>query len=274
MTVIQALLFAIIQGITELFPVSSVAHGVLTPFLFGWNLDPEFLKEHFLPFVVMLHLGTALALLLFFWRDWLAFLTGVVTARDPNARRTFFLVVVATIPAALLGLIFENVLRGIFSSVASAAFFLVVNGFVLFIGERLKARGNRDIHELTFVQALLIGLAQSLALVPGFSRSGASMVAGFWAGLRHEAAARFSMLLATPIIAGAGILVVPKMIRTADPEMVRVGVIGGVASGVFAFIAVWALMRWFRKHEVNAMGPFAVYCWLVGGAVLVINYFG
>ena len=274
MTVIQALLFAIIQGITELFPVSSVAHGVLTPFIFGWDLDPEFLKEHFLPFVVMLHLGTALALLIFFWRDWLAFLMGILTGRASHARRTFMLVVVATIPAALIGLIFEKVLRGIFSSVTSAAFFLILNGFILFLGERLKGRGNRDVHELTYRQAVLIGLAQALALVPGFSRSGASMVAGFWSGLRHEASARFSMLLATPIIAGAGILVVPKMLHTASAETIRVGAIGGVASGIFAFIAVWALMRWFRKHEVNAMRPFAVYCWLLGGVVLAIHWFG
>lgn len=273
MTVTQALLFAIIQGITELFPVSSVAHAVLTPFLFGWNLGPEFLKEHFLPFVVMLHLGTALALLIFFWRDWLSFLVGVLSGRDPNARRTFSLVVVATIPAALIGLIFQKMLQEIFSSVTSAAFFLIVNGFILFIGERLKGRGSREAHDLTFFEAAIIGLAQSLALVPGFSRSGASMVAGFWAGLRHEAAARFSMLLATPIIAGAGILVVPKMIHTASAETVRVAAIGGLASGIFAFVAVWALMRWFRKHEVNAMGPFAIYCWLLGGTVLAMSYF-
>jgi len=274
MTVIQALLFATIQGITELFPVSSVAHGVLTPFVFGWGLDPGFLKENFLPFVVMLHLGTALALLIFFWRDWLAFLMGALTGRDPTARRTFFLLVVATIPAALIGLIFENMLRSIFASVISAAFFLVVNGFILFLGERLKGRGSREVHELTFGQATLIGLAQALALVPGFSRSGASIVAGFWAGLKHEAAARFSMLLATPIIAGAGILVVPKMIHTASAETVRMGAIGFVASGVFAFVAVWALMRWFRVHEVNAMWPFAVYCWLLGGLVLAIHVIG
>lgn len=274
MTIIQALLFAIIQGVTELFPVSSVAHAVLTPFLFGWDLGPEFLKEHFLPFVVMLHLGTALALLIFFWRDWLAFLMGVLTARDPNARRTFFLVVAATVPAALIGFVFQKMLQEIFSKPESAAFFLIINGFILFLGERLKGRGNREVHDLTFTQAALIGLAQALALVPGFSRSGASMVAGFWSGLRHEAAARFSMLLATPIIAGAGILVVPKMIHTASAETVRVAAIGGIASGIFAFIAVWALMRWFRTHEINAMGPFAVYCWLLGGVVLAVHWLG
>jgi undecaprenyl-diphosphatase len=274
MTLIQALLFAIIQGITELFPVSSVAHGVLTPFVFGWQLDPEFLKDHFLPFVVMLHLGTATALLIFFWRDWLAFLMGILTGSDPAARRTFLLVVAATIPAAIIGFVFEKALRGIFANASSAAFFLIVNGFILFAGERLKGRGSRHVHELTVVQAVLIGLAQALALVPGFSRSGASMVAGFWAGLKHAESARFSMLLATPIIAGAGILEVPKLIHGADGEILRTAAIGGIASGIFAFFAVWALMRWFRTHEINAMGPFAVYCWVLGAAVLAINAFG
>lgn len=274
MTLIQVLVVSIIQGITELFPVSSVAHAVLTPHIFGWDLGPEFLKEHFLPFVVMLHLGTAAALLIFFWRDWLSFLVGTLTGRDPRARRTFLLVVVATIPAAILGFAFEKALRGLFANPYSAAFFLIVNGFILFAGERMKGRGDRHAHELTIVQAALIGLAQALALVPGFSRSGASMVAGFWAGLKHGESARFSMLLATPIIAGAGILEVPKLIHNAGGEVLRTAAIGGIASGVFAFFAVWALMRWFRTHEINAMGPFAVYCWVLGGAVLVLGYFG
>lgn len=274
MTLIQALLFAIVQGISELFPVSSVAHAVLTPFLFGWNLNPEFLKEHFLPFVVMLHLGTATALLIFFWRDWLSFLMGTLTGRDPTARRTFLLVVVATIPAAVIGFVFEHLFRALFSNPQSAAVFLIVNGFILFAGERLKGRGDRHVHELTIVQAVLIGLAQTLALVPGFSRSGTSMVTGFWAGLKHGEAARFSMLLATPIIAGAGVLEVPKLIHNADGEVLRTAAIGGIASGIFAFFAVWALMRWFRTHEINAMGPFAVYCWGLGAAVLAFGYFG
>ncbi len=274
MTTLQALLFAIVQAITELFPVSSVAHGVLTPFAFGWTLSPTFLKEHFLPFVVMLHLGTATALLIYFWRDWWSFFRALFGPDARGARRTLFLLVAATIPPAILGLVFEKALRGIFASVTSAAVFLIVNGVLLVVGERMRGRGKRDIPELSYVQAIAIGLAQSLALVPGFSRSGSSMVAGFWAGLKHEAAARFSMLLATPIIAGAGILEVPKLLRSATPELVQTAVIGGVASGIFAFFAVWALMRWFRQHEVDAMWPFAIYCWAVGATVLVLRSTG
>ncbi|HWK45083.1 MAG TPA: undecaprenyl-diphosphate phosphatase [Stellaceae bacterium] len=269
MSTFQTVLFAIIQGITELFPISSVAHGVLTPFFFGWDLGPEFLKEHFLPFVVMLHLGTALALLIFFWRDWVAFIAGVFDGSAVGERRTLALLVVATVPAAVLGVVFQSLLTSIFSSVSSAAAFLVVNGVLLYTGERLQGTGTRTIKELSFKEAAIIGCAQALALIPGFSRSGAAMVAGFWMGLRHEAAARFSMLLAAPIILGAGIVAVPKMLHSASSEIIRSALLGGVLSGVCAFFAVWVLMAWFKKHEINAMRPFAIYCVVVGIAVLV-----
>ncbi|HLZ65936.1 MAG TPA: undecaprenyl-diphosphate phosphatase [Aliidongia sp.] len=269
MDLLQTLIISVIQGITELFPISSVAHAVLTPFAFGWDLSPEFLKEHFLPFVVMLHLGTAVALLGFFWRDWLDFIRSLFDGRAVVARRTLFLLIVGTIPAALIGLVFEKLLKGIFSNVTSAAFFLILNGVLLYAGEKLQKRGTRQVEELSFMQALLIGLAQSLALVPGFSRSGASMVAGFWAGLTHEAAARFSFLLAAPIILGASILELPKLAHAPAGTMGNAS-IGGVASGIVAFLSVWALMIWFRKHEVNAMRPFAIYCWIVGALVLAL----
>lgn len=268
MSLLQTLIFAIIQGITELFPISSVAHGVLTPFALGWDLSPTFLKEHFLPFVVMLHLGTASALLLFFWRDWLALALGLVGGRDPAARRTLALIIVGTLPAALIGLVFEKLLRGLFSSPGSAAFFLIINGFILFFGERWRGRGQDRIEDLSYGKAALIGLAQAAALVPGFSRSGASMVAGFAAGLTHGESARFSMLLATPIIAGASLLEVPKLLRQGDPAILHSALIGGVAAGVFAFLSVWALMTWFRRQEVDAMRPFAFYCWIVGALAL------
>ena len=269
MDLLQTLIISVIQGITELFPISSVAHAVLTPFAFGWDLSPEFLKEHFLPFVVMLHLGTAVALLAFFWRDWLDFIRSLFDARAVAARRTLFLLVVGTIPAALIGLVFEKLLKGIFSNITSAAFFLILNGVLLYAGEKLQKRGSRQVEELTYGQALLIGLAQSLALIPGFSRSGASMVAGFWAGLTHEAAARFSFLLAAPIILGASVLELPKLAHAPAGTMGN-AVIGGAVSGAVAFLSVWALMVWFRKHEVNAMRPFAIYCWVVGALVLVV----
>ncbi len=268
MTLLQTLLIAIIQGVTELFPISSVAHAVLTPALFRWDLDPQFLKEHFLPFVVMLHLGTALALLLFFWRDWLAFAASLVDRQASGARRELLLVAIGTVPAALIGLVFESRLRAIFPSVASAGFFLIVNGVILYAGERLRGRGTRQLAELGPFEALLIGLAQSLALIPGFSRSGASMVAGVLG--RARARGGGALLDA----AGDADHRRGEPRRAAEAHArpcrhVRHGGAGaGAAAGLVAFASVWALMRWFRRNEVNAMLPFAVYCWLAGALVL------
>ncbi len=267
----QTIILAIIQGISELFPISSVAHAVLTPAAFGWEFTPQFLKENFLPFVVMLHLGTAIALLLFFRRDWVSFSGALVSGRDPLARREFLLVIVGTIPAALLGLVFEKSLRGLFSSVVSAGLFLMLNGVLLYVGERAQERGSKTLSQLSFRSALLIGLAQSLALIPGFSRSGASIIAGFWSGLTHESAARFSMLLATPIIVGASVLELPKLARQANGEIFFLSAIGGLVAGLVAYGAVWALMTWFKRQEINAMRPFALYCWLVGASAILLS---
>lgn len=262
---IQSIILAIIQGITELFPISSVAHGVLTPYVFHWNLDQEFLKVHFLPYVVMLHLGTALALFLFFWRDWV----DIIKSLFSGSKKVLILVIVATLPAAIIGLVLEKPLTSLFSNVTTAALFLIVNGFFLYFGEKLRSKGTKEIEDLSIKQAAIIGLFQSLALVPGFSRSGSSMTAGFWAGLKHEASARFSMILATPIIAGASILEVPKILKSHTPGLMHISLVGGVVAGVFAFISVWILMNWFKRKEINAMRPFAYYCWAVGAIVLL-----
>lgn len=268
MNTIQSIILAIIQGITELFPISSVAHGVLTPYVFHWNLDQEFLKVHFLPYVVMLHLGTALALFLFFWKDWVEIIKSLFS----GSKKVLILVIVATLPAAIIGLVLEKPLTSLFSNVTTAALFLIVNGFFLYFGEKLRSKGTKEIEDLSIKQAAIIGLFQSLALVPGFSRSGSSMTAGFWAGLKHEAAARFSMILATPIIAGASILEVPKILKSHTPGLMHISLVGGVVSGVFAFISVWILMNWFKRKEINAMRPFAYYCWVVGAIVLLTKF--
>ena len=272
MTFIQTLLISVIQGITELFPISSVAHAVLTPFVFRWSLTPEFLKLHFLPFVVMLHLGTAIALLLFFWRDWLDFAKSTVDSRAVVSRGILIRIVIGTFPAMVIGLVLEKKLNLLFSNIDSAAAFLIVNGVMLYFGEKLRGRGSRRIEEIGYFDALLVGLAQSLALVPGFSRSGASIVAGFWTGLTHEESARFSMLLGTPIIAGAAVLEIPKLLHGESAEILKMAVVGGAISGVVAFVSVWALMSWFKKHEINAMLPFALYCWVAGALVLALNH--
>lgn len=272
MDIIKTIVFAIIQGITELFPISSVAHGVLTPYVFHWNLSPVFLKEHFLPYVVMLHLGTAVALLVFFWRDWIDLIRSIFSGDAKMNRKVLFLLIIATLPAAIIGAVFEKKLTMIFSSVTSASIFLIVNGFFLYFGEKMQSRGTKEIKDLSYRQAVVIGLFQSLALIPGFSRSGSSMTAGFWMGLKHEASAKMSMLLATPIILGASILEVPKLAKSGTHGLLPMSLFGGVLAGVFAYISVWILMKWFKTKEINAMKPFAIYCWVVGALILISRF--
>jgi len=271
LTILQTFIFAIVQGLSELFPISSVAHGVLTPYFLHWNLNPDFLKEHFLPFVVMLHLGTAVALLLYFGTEWTSILASLFSG-NKDARKLLFLIIVGTIPAAIIGFILEHPIRHLFSNVTNAAVFLIINGFLLYWGEKMRNKGRKNIRDLDYSQAAVIGLFQSLALIPGFSRSGATMTAGFWAGLKHEESVRFAMLLATPKIAGAGILEVPKLMHSGMGNLFHVALLGGIASGIAAYISVYLLMRWFHVNEVTAMRPFAWYCWLVGVGVLITQF--
>ncbi len=270
MTFLQSILIAVLQGATELFPVSSLGHAVLLPRLFGWSLDQK--APEFLPFIVVLHLGTAVALLIYFWRDWFGFLMGVL-GRGRNVkseRRIFGLVCIATLPAIVLGFALEHIVRGFFGSPILAAAFLIVNGGILFLGERIKHAGRKNLDQVGWKTALAIGACQALALIPGISRSGATMVGGVLAGLTHKDSARFSFLLATPVIAGAGVLEVPKLLRlpagSFDGGMMA---IAGVVAGVTAYLSIAALMHYFKKHEIEALNPFAYYCWALGAWGLI-----
>lgn len=271
MTFLQTLIIAIVQGVTELFPVSSVAHSVFTPYVFRWNLDPQFLQDNFLPYVVMLHLGTAIALLVFFRNEWISIIRSIFNSRKQDSLRLLLLLLAGTIPAALIGFILEKPLKHLFSNVTSAAIFLIINGLLLYFGEKIKSRGRKSINDLNYGQAVIVGLFQSLALIPGFSRSGATITAGFWMGLKHEESARFSMLLATPIIAGASLLEIPKLIKHGSNGLFLTSLTGGLFAGIFAYIAVFILMHWFKRKEINAMKPFAYYCWIVGGLILLTH---
>jgi len=271
MNIIQTIILAMVQGITEPFPISSVAHSVFTPYIFGWNLNPVFLKVNFLAVIVMMHIGTTIALLIFFRKDWIEIIKSLFNSKD--SKKLLLLIVVGTIPAAILGLIIEKRLTSIYSSVTIAATFLILNGLLLYIGEKMHSKGTKDIEDLSYKQAAIVGLFQSFALIPGFSRSGSSMTAGFWMGLKHEESARFSMLLATPIIAGAGILEIPKLLKSTSVGILQTSLIGGVVAGIFALISVYILMKWFKKKEINAMRPFAYYCWIVGVLILGSHLF-
>lgn len=269
------LLFAVMQGITELFPISSLGHGVLLTTLLHWNLNRH--NPDFLPFLVVLHLGTAGALLLYFLRDWARLFAGVARARgraDNPEARLFWLLVAATIPAGLLGLGFEKKLRLLFSDARVVAVFLILNGVVLLIGDRLKHRGaNARPDTLSWGQALIIGCAQALALIPGMSRSGVTLVAGLGTGLDYAGAARFSFLMATPIIGAAGLLEVPKLFAAHAHMDAGPVFLAGLIAGLFAYGSTWVLMRYFNRHEIQALRPFALYCAAVGlGALAWIGF--
>jgi undecaprenyl-diphosphatase len=277
MDLIQAIVIAVLQGATELFPVSSLGHAVILPAVLHWGINQ---RDHaFLPFLVMLHVGTAVALLGFFWRDWWALITGVLGLGERHqvseARRVFLLVVIATIPAVIVGFLLEKFVRGLFGSPVVAAIFLIVNGFVLIFGEALRKRGQtRALSSLTRMDALIIGIFQCAALIPGISRSGATMVGGLLRGVNHEGAAHFSFLIATPIIIGATVLEVPKLLHeSVAPGVLSLSIIAAVVSGITALFSTWFLMRYFRQHDAMALNPFAYYCILAGGAALGVIYF-
>ena len=282
MTPIQALTVAVVQGATELFPVSSLGHAVILPRLLGWNLDQAGVA--FLPFLVMLHLGTAAALLVYFWREWWALLIGTLGIGDAwhvrESRRVVVLLVVATIPAVIIGFALQHPLRAIFGTPTLAAIFLAINGAVLIGGERLRAARSaggtgRSLSSLNAVDALVIGLWQCLALLPGISRSGATMVGGLLRGVDHENSAHFSFLIALPVILAATVAEVPKL-RSAQvpPGTFGLALVCAVVSGAVALASTALLMRYFRSHDKWALGPFAAYCVVAGGASLVALQFG
>jgi len=273
MDLLQAIVIAVVQGATELFPVSSLGHAVVLPALLRWNMDQQ--GPTFLPFLVFLHLGTATALLVYFWRDWWALLVGVLgigsTHQVAETRRVFLLIVIATIPAVIVGFVLEHFLRNLFGSPVAASAFLVVNAALLLFGEKLRGAGERGtgerrpLNSMTMMDALIIGVWQCAALIPGISRSGATIVGGLLRGVDHEGSAHFSFLIATPIILGATVLEVPKLLH-ADiaPGVFQVAAIAAVVAGVTAFASTAFLMRYFRANDAAALNPFAYYCAALG----------
>lgn len=268
MTLFQTLVLALLQGVTELFPVSSLGHGVIIPGLLGW---PGLRSPTFLPVMVVLHVGTAIALLLFFGRDWIN-LAVAFFSRDRrliNDRRLAWNLIWGTLPAVVLVLLFEKRIRDMFGDARIAAGFLAINGLILLVGERMRRRaGRRQLDQLTPGNSVVIGTVQALALIPGISRSGVTLVGGLLSGLTYEASARFAFLLATPIIAGAAVHEVPKLLTPEGKAVLGPALAGGVVAGVAAYASIAFLMRYFRKHEVDAVTPFGYYCLVAGLAAL------
>jgi undecaprenyl-diphosphatase len=273
MSALQAIVIAILQGATELFPVSSLGHAVVLPALLHWPLDQR--SPEFLPFLVMLHLGTAAALLLFFWRDWWSLATGVLGLASSHqiaeSRRVFVLIVIATVPAVIVGFLLEKFFRSLFGTPVVAALFLMVNAVLLLAGEKLRGHGHRPLARLTMMDALTIGCWQCTALIPGISRSGATIVGGLLRGIDHEGSAHFSFLIATPIILGATVLEVPHLLRESVPAgTLGIATVAAVIAGITAYASTWFLMRYFRQHDALALNPFAYYCFVVGAGSLLL----
>ncbi len=279
MTFFQAIVLALLQGVSELFPISSLGHTILVPALLHWNnIDRS--SASFLAFVVVLHLGTALALIVFYRAQWYAIVRAlarsVVLGRLSSDRdeRTGWLLVVATIPVGLLGVVFEHPVRRLFGSPAPAAFFLLINGLIMFAGEalrrvqeRARARKSKPIDRLSYPESLFIGVAQAFALLPGISRSGSSMVAGLLCDLDHEQAARFSFLLATPVIFAAALLELPRLFAPQAHLVLVQAIAGGIAAGIAAYLSVAFLTRYFRSNDLR---PFGWYCIIVGSICFVL----
>jgi undecaprenyl-diphosphatase len=278
----QAVVLGLLQGISELFPISSLGHSVVLPRILGWDIHQN--DDYFLSFLVATHCATALVLLLFFLEDWKRIVKGLGRSLrdryiDPEDRdaKLGWLLVVGTIPAGLLGLLLEHPLRTLFASTQTAAIFLFVNGLMLFGAEALRrrapVRSEAGIHsdaviarELNFKSALGIGAAQALALIPGLSRSGASMGGGLVAGLSNEEAARFAFLLATPIIGAAGVLKLPELLGSQGDHVRGQALVGALGAAITAYVSVRFLLRFF---ETNRLTPFAVYCCFVGAVLSV-----
>jgi undecaprenyl-diphosphatase len=286
---LQVIALAILQGVTELFPVSSLGHAVVIPGVLLWPIDPK--GPGLLPFLVILHLGTAAALLVFYWREWVKLLLALIGAGDPDERpalrRLIVMLIVGTVPAAIAGALLNKPLRTAFAVPTLAAFILIINGVVLFFGDRrrhLKSAGldepeGKPIEALTVMDALIIGITQSFALLPGISRSGVTIIAGLRRKLSPDAAAHFSFLLATPIILGAGLFEVPKLLFKINhghdvADYMTKSVAGGVVAGIFAYLSVAFLTRYFRVNEVKMLRPFAIYCILLGILAIAIMMSG
>lgn len=270
----QAIIFGALQGVTELFPISSLGHSVILPKLLNWNINQK--DPFFLTFLVATHAATALVLFFFFWKDWKRIITGVIRSlkereishTDTDAKLGWLLIL-GTIPAGILGLLFEDTLKGLFADPQLVSGILILNGIMLFTAEKLgnnnrkgkEESSDKRIAKLTWNQTLKVGLLQCIALIPGFSRTGATITGGLLVELSHKDAARFSFLLATPIIGAAAVLKLPELLTKTAIQHMGPTLVGAITAGIFAYISVKFLLKYFEKQKLT---PFAFYCVLIG----------
>jgi undecaprenyl-diphosphatase len=279
----QGIVLGLIQGVAEPFPISSLGHAVIFPKLVGWNIHQN--DKFFLTFLVATHFATAIVLFFIFWKDWKRIIAGLfrsIGQREIRGtdERLAWLLVVGTIPAGILGLLFEHALRKAFASPGLAAAFLTVNGVLLLLFERLRKRAPRPgdylgdtdarLAQLSWRQAVAVGTSQAAALIPGISRSGVTMGGGLLVGLSNEDAARYAFLLATPIIGAAAVLKLPDLFGTDGKGIRGPAFVGALCAAATTYIAVKFLLRYF---ETNRLTPFGIYCIAVGLICTIIFAF-
>jgi len=258
-SILQSFLLGVLQGATEFLPVSSSGHLVLVPWLLNWPAPS-------LAFDAVVHWGTALAIVAYFWRDWASIIKSI-NLKSPDLQSIGCLILLGTLPGALAGYLLEDFFEEMFARPVAAAVFLLVTAALLTVSEGLGRR-QRDLDTLGWPDALIIGFAQAFAILPGISRSGATIAAGLARGLRREPAARFSFLLATPIILGAGLLKVVDLAQvgglvTQAPALI----VGFLAAGVVGFGCIHFLLRYLQRRRLY---PFAIYCAFAGLACLLV----
>jgi len=279
----QAIIFGLIQGVTELFPISSLGHSVILPKLFSWNINQK--DPFFLTFLVATHAATSIVLFIFFWKDWKRIIFGLIRSlKEREIKETDvdaklgWLLIIATIPAGILGLLFEEQLKTLFASPKLVAFILIFNGVLLLGAEILRRKkkeqpligSNKRIAKLSFAQAIKVGIMQCLALIPGFSRTGATITGSLLVGLSHEDAARYSFLLATPIIGAAAFLKLPELNTQGENAFIGQALVGAIFAAFAAYLSVRFLIKYF---ETKTLTPFAVYCIALGGLTSLLFFF-
>lgn len=256
MTLFEALILGIVQGLGEFLPISSSAHLVLVPWAFGWQYAG-------LTFDVALHIGTLLSVIAFFWRDWLTLISSAVARKGSHEAALFWYLVLGTIPGAAAGYFFEDLAETVFRTPLLIGIMLIVMGVILYWVDR-RAASIKNIDSISLSDSLLIGISQALAIIPGVSRSGITMTTGRALGLTRESAARFSFLLSTPIIVGAGIF---KITDLTPGDLNAAFITGVISSAVVGFIAIGFLIKYLSQRS------FAVFAWyrfIVGFAVIIL----
>lgn len=254
MTIFQAFILGLIQGLTEFLPVSSTAHIILVRWFFHWP-DPG------LTFDVAVHIGTLFAVLAYFWKDWAVLIRhGLTRGMASQEGKMFWFIVLASIPGAVAGFLLEEQIQTVFRSPIIIAVMLIVLGFILYGADRLGKK-RKPAQEITLVQSLIIGVSQALAIIPGVSRSGITMTAGLFTGLTREGAARFSFLLSTPMIAGAGVF----GLRNISGAEVNVFLVGVITSAIVGFLVIGFLLAWLRK---SSFVPFVWYRFFTGAVII------